>query len=184
MVEDTPQPLQAQKAGPFSQPSFIDDLYGGGAAYMKYDGRSGVYKQIGDDEKTFNGHEFVGDIFNAKGGYAHFEKDQPPEKHFGNIFPKDEAPARSSLGHTDKGEWTKGKFSDELEDYYRPMIELPLRHKETGEQYIFTATNRNALAAIKDLLGQCRRCQTATCRPSGSTPRHSRASSVPSRSLY
>jgi hypothetical protein len=99
-------------------------------------------------EETFNGQEFVADIFSTKGGYAKFgEKGQAPEKHLGHIFPKDEAPLRSTLGNTDKSEWVKGKFSEEPEDPWRRVIEMPLRHKETGETYTFTATNNNALAA-------------------------------------
>ena len=41
------------------------------------------------------------------------------------------------------------------------MIEIPLRHKETGEAYVFTAQSRTSLAAAKDFLAQCRRLPDA-----------------------
>jgi hypothetical protein len=136
---------------------FMDDVSGVGTGLMKFDGRSGTYVKIGSDE-SFNGQEFIVDVFNIKGGYVKFgEKGQAPEKHLGHIFPKDEAPLRSTLGNLDKSQWSKGKFSEEPEDPWRRLIEMPMCHKETGESYIFTAINNNALAAIKDLLGQCRR---------------------------
>ena len=51
----------------------------------------------------------------------------------GLIFPKDLAPARDTLGDLDESAWVKGKFSEEAEDPWRRVIELPLRHKETGD---------------------------------------------------
>ena len=75
----------------------------------------------------------------------------------GSIFPKDEAPLRSTLGNADKSEWAKGRFSDEPEDPWTATIEIPLRHRETGEEYMFAAMSKTALGAAKDLLAQARR---------------------------
>jgi hypothetical protein len=137
---------------------FMDDFGGSGAALMKYDGRSGNYVKVGSDDVTFNGQEFIADIYSASGGFVKFKgKGETPEKKVGSIFPKDQAPTRDSLGDLDKSEWPKGKFSDENEDPWRRTIELPLQHKETGDAFLFVASNKNALGAIKDLLGQCRR---------------------------
>ena len=81
--------------------------------------------QRGSDE-PLNDQEFIADVRGARGGYLKFgEKDQPPERHMGSIFPKDEAPLRSSLGNTDKSEWAKGRFSDEPEDPWTATIRNP-----------------------------------------------------------
>jgi hypothetical protein len=136
---------------------FMDDVNGGGASLLKYDGRGGTYVKVGTED-TFNGQEFIADIYSATGGYVKFKgKGETPEKSMGLIFPKDLAPLRSTLGDLDKGAWVKGKFSEEPEDPWHRVIELPLRHKESSETYTFTAQNKNALGAVKDLLGQCRR---------------------------
>jgi hypothetical protein len=131
---------------------------GGGAKLLKFDGRAGNYGVKGIDE-TFNNQEFIADIYGAKGGYMKFgEKGQPPERHLGPVFPKDSAPLRASLGDTDRNQWPKAKFGgDEPEDPWTQVIEIPMRHKETGELYVFTAQSKTALAAAKDLLGQCKR---------------------------
>jgi hypothetical protein len=137
--------------------SFMDEVNGGGAGLLKYDGRAGTYLKVGTED-TFNTQEFVADIFSATGGYVKFKgKGEAPEKKMGLIFPKDLAPLRRTLGDLDKSAWVKGKFSEEPEDPWRRVIELPLRHKENGDAYTFTATNNNALSAVKDLIGQCRR---------------------------
>ena len=138
---------------------FMDEVSsGGGAKLLRFDGRAGTYGVRGSDD-TFNNQEFVASIYEAKGGYLKFgEKGQTPERHLGSIFPKDEAPLRSSLGNLDQGEWPKAKFGgDEPEDPWTQIIEIPLRHKESGEAYIFTASSKTALAAAKDFLGHCRR---------------------------
>jgi hypothetical protein len=81
-----------------------------------------------------------------------------PERHLGSIFPKDEAPLRSTLGHVDKSQWPKAKFGgDEPEDPWTQCIEIPMTAKDSGEAYIFTAQSKTALAAAKDFLGHCRR---------------------------
>ena len=80
----------------------------------------------------------------AVAGYLKFkEKGEAPERHTGAIFPKDEAPSRASLGDTDQSEWAIGKFSGEPEDPWTPVIELPLRHQETGEEYILTCQSQD-----------------------------------------
>jgi hypothetical protein len=141
---------------------FMDEvLSGGGAKLLKFDGRAGNYVVRGSDA-TFNNQEFIADIGAAKGGYIKFGvKGQAPERHLGSVFPKDEAPLRSSLGNTDKSEWPKGKFGDDSEDPWTQVIEIPLRHKESGELYVFTAQSKTALAAAKDFLGHCRRLPEA-----------------------
>ena len=142
---------------------FMDEVSsGGGAKLLRFDGRAGTYGVRGSDD-TFNNEEFVANIYEAKGGYLKFgEKGQTPERHLGSIFPKDEAPLRSSLGNLDQGEWPKAKFGgDEPEDPWTQIIEIPLRHKESGEAYIFTASSKTALAAAKDFLGHCRRLPEA-----------------------
>jgi hypothetical protein len=137
---------------------FMEEVFSGGdTKLLKFDGRAGNYVARGSDE-TFNGQEFVADIYAAKGGYIRFGgKGQAPDRHLGLIFPKDEAPLRSSLGDIVKSEWPKGKFGDEPEDPWTQVIEIPLRHKESGELYLFTAQSRTSLSAAKDFLGHCRR---------------------------
>ena len=97
---------------------FMDEVSsGGGAKLLRFDGRAGNYVVRGSDD-TFNNQEFVASIYESKGGYLKFgEKGQAPERHLGSIFPKDEAPLRSSVGNLDKSEWPKAKFGgDEPED--------------------------------------------------------------------
>jgi hypothetical protein len=138
--------------------SFLNEVFGGGGAkLLKFDGRAGNYVVRGSDT-NLNDAEFVADIYSARGGYIKFgEKGQAPERHLGGIFPKDEAPLRSTLGNLDKSEWVPGMFGDEPQDPWTQVIEIPLRHKETGDEYLFTAQSKTALGAAKDFLGQCRR---------------------------
>ena len=56
-----------------------------------------------DSEDIFNNAEFIACIFEAKGGYLKFGEKQGPERHLGSIFPKDEAPLRSTLGNLRQG---------------------------------------------------------------------------------
>ena len=142
---------------------FMDEISnGGGAKLLRFDGRSGNYVVRGSDD-TFNNQEFVASIHEAKGGYLKFgEKGQEPERHLGSIFPKDEAPLRATLGNTDKSQWPKAKFGgDEPEDPWTQVIEIPMRHKESGDLYTFTASSKTALGAAKDFLGHCRRLPEA-----------------------
>ena len=136
---------------------FMDETSSaGGPPILKWT-KEAKYLKRGSDE-PLNDQEFVADVRGARGGYLKFgEKDQPPERHLGSIFPKDEAPLRSSLGNTDKAEWAKGRFSDEPEDPWTATIEIPLRHRETGEEFMFAAMSKTALGAAKDLLAQARR---------------------------
>jgi hypothetical protein len=139
--------------------SFMDEISsGGGAKLLKFDGRVGDYVVRGS-EATFNNQEFVGHVHEAKGGYIKFgSKGQAPERHLGSVFPKDEAPLRASLGDTDKSEWPNAKFGgDEPEDPWTQVIEIPMRHKASGDLYVFTAQSKTTLAAAKDFLGHCRR---------------------------
>jgi hypothetical protein len=143
---------------------FLDDIGGGGAKLLKFDGRDGSYKARGSDD-TFNGQDLIADIYAARGGYLKFGgKGQPPERHLASVFPKDEAPSRSTLGNTDPSEWPAGRFGDEPEDPWTQVIEIPLRHKTTGEDFTFTASTRTSLAAAKNLLAQCRRLPEG-CNP-------------------
>ena len=89
---------------------FIDEAAGGGGPPILKFNKEAKYAKSGSDE-SFNEQEFVADVHAARGGYIKFgEKGQAPEKHLGPIFPKDEAPLRSSLGNADKSEWVKGRF--------------------------------------------------------------------------
>ena len=137
---------------------FMDEVSsGGGAKLLKFDGRAGNYLVRGS-EATFNGQEFVVDVYSATGGFLKFKgKGEPPERHTGPIFPKDQAPSRASLGDLDRSKWETGKFGDEPEDPWTPVIEFPLTHRETGEAYTFTAQSKTSLAAAKDFLGLSRR---------------------------
>jgi hypothetical protein len=139
---------------------FLDEVSGGGQKLAGFDGKAGNHVVRGSDE-VLNNQEMIADIYGARGGYLLFNgKGVPPERQLGPIYPKDEAPDRSTLGKLDKSEWAPGKFSDgEPEDPWRPTIELPIRHRTTGEEYIYTAQSRGSLAAVKDLLAQCRRLQ-------------------------
>ena len=137
---------------------FMDEVSsGGGAKLLKFDGRAGNYLVRGS-EATFDGQEFVVDVYSATGGFLKFKgKGEPPERHTGPIFPKDQAPSRASLGDLDRSKWETGKFGDEPEDPWTPVIEVPLTHRETGEAYTFTAQSKTSLAAAKDFLGLSRR---------------------------
>ena len=106
----------------------------------------------------FNDECFVLNSAGAVAGYLKFKgKGEPPERHTGPIYPRDEAPERASLGDTDQSEWPIGRFSNEPEDPWTPVIELPLKHKETGEEYILTCQSKTAIGAAKDLFSQLRR---------------------------
>jgi hypothetical protein len=130
---------------------------GGGAKLLKFDGKAGNYVVRGSDA-NFNNQEFVADIYAAKGGYIKFgAKGEAPERSLGSIFPKDAAPLRSTLGNTNKAEWPPGRFGDEPEDPWTQVIEIPLRHKDCGDAFLFTASSKTSLGAVKDFLGSCRR---------------------------
>jgi hypothetical protein len=136
---------------------FIDEAAGGGGPPILKFNKEACYAKSGSDE-SFNDQDFVADVLAARGGYIKFgEKGQAPEKHLGSIFPKDEAPLRSSLGNTDRSQWTKGRFSDEPEDPWTAVIELPLKHRQTGEEFLFCAQSKTSLAAARDFLAQARR---------------------------
>ena len=112
---------------------------GGGTKLLKFDGKAGSYVVRGS-EATFNGQEFLADVYSATGGFLKFNgKGQQPERRTGLVFPKDLAPARSSLGDLDQSAWANGRFSDGPEDPWTPVIELPLIHRESGEAFTFRA---------------------------------------------
>jgi hypothetical protein len=135
---------------------FIDEAAGGGGPPILKFNKEACYAKSGSDE-SFNDQEFVADVRAARGGYIKFgEKGQAPEKHLGPIFPNDDAPLRSSLGNTDKSEWTKGRFSDEPEDPWTAVIEIPLKHKERGEEFLFCAQSKTSLGAARDFLARRR----------------------------
>ena len=114
---------------------------------------------------AFNDQHFILNPAGAVAGYLKFkEKGEAPERQTGAIFPKDEAPSRASLGDFDQSAWPIGKFSGEAEDPWTPVIELPIRHQETGEEYVLTCQSKTAIGAAKDLFAQLRRV------PSGHDP--------------
>jgi hypothetical protein len=137
---------------------FMDEVSnGGGNKLLKFDGRAGHYSARGS-EATFNGQEFVADVYSATGGFLKFKgKGEQPDRRTGLIFPKDHAPSRASLGDMDPSEWEESKFGNGPEDPWVAVIELPLVHRETGEAFNFTAQSKLSLAAVKDFLGLCRR---------------------------
>jgi hypothetical protein len=137
---------------------FMDEVFsGGGTKLLKFDGRAGNYVARGSDE-TFNGQEFVADIHGATGGFLKFKgKGEQPERRTGPIFPKDLAPSRASLGDLDKNDWPTGKFGEQPEDPWCAVIEISLRHRESGEAYTLTTQSKTALGAAKDFFGLCRR---------------------------
>jgi hypothetical protein len=61
------------------------------------------------------------------------------------------------LGDTDESQWPKGRFSGEPEDPWTAVVELPLRHQTTGEEFILTCQSKTAIGAAKDLFSQLRR---------------------------
>jgi hypothetical protein len=138
--------------------SFFDDEVGGGTPIVKYDPRSGQYSVRGSDE-VLNDKEFVVDLGRAQGGYIAFRgAGQPADRRLGDIFPEDKAPRRSTLPDADPSTWTPGKFSNgRPEDPYRATVELPLRHRETGETYILSLQNKMSLSAAREFLTTCRK---------------------------
>jgi hypothetical protein len=142
---------------------FLDDLKGSGSApRIKFDGRDGTFTKHGSEE-NIAGQEWVAHIYRATGGHLKFNgKGTPPDRKMGSIFPKDEAPSRESLGDLDKTKWPAGKFNGgEPEDPWTVCVEVPMSHRETGEECLFVAQSRGSLGAIKDLLGLCRRLPEA-----------------------
>ena len=137
---------------------FDDNASGGGPPLLKFDGKAGQFLQKGSDT-PLNGEVFVAYLLSSAAGYLNFPGgDRPPERRMGSIFPEDKAPSRAELGDTDESKWPKGRFSNgEPEDPWRACIEIPMQHKESGEEYTFTAMSKTALAAAKDLLAQARR---------------------------
>jgi hypothetical protein len=137
---------------------------GGGPPLMRWNGQEGKYLKY-DSDLEFNDECFVLNPAGAVAGYLKFKgKGEPPERHTGPIYPKDEAPERASLGDTDQSQWAIGPFSNEPEDPWTPVIELPLKHKETGEEFVLSCQSKTAIGAGKDLFSQLRRV------PSGHDP--------------
>ena len=139
-----------------SKMAFMDEIGGGGAKLLKFDGKAGNYV-VRDSDTPLNGEEFVADIHSASGGFLKFNGKDQPERRMGSLFPEDKAPSRASLGDLDKSKWPKARFGDDVEDPWTAVIEIPMTHKESGEAYIFTAQSKTALAAAKDFLSRCRR---------------------------
>jgi hypothetical protein len=131
---------------------FMDEVSSsGGAPLLKFNKEARCVKR-GSDE-PLNDQEFVVGIRAAKGGYLKFgEKDQAPERHMGSIFPRDEAPLRSTLGNLNKERGRPASsIGGETEDPWTACIEIPLRHRETGEELLFVAQSKTSLGAARDL---------------------------------
>jgi hypothetical protein len=130
---------------------------GGGPPLMKWNGNEGKYL-IRDGDTAFNDETFVLNAAGIVAGYIKFAgKGEQPERRTGAIYPKDETPDRASLGDTDVSKWPPGRFSKEPEDPWTPVIELPLKHQETGEEYILSLQTKTSIGAARDLLTQLRR---------------------------
>jgi hypothetical protein len=135
----------------------LDEIFGGGAKILKFNGQSGSFVAR-DSDQPLNNAEMVVDVLGARGGFIKFgASGQAPERHLGSIFPKDESPARGTLGNLDKGEWPTGRFSQEPEDPWVMLIEIPMTNKMSGESFVFAAQTRGSLAAAKDFLVAARK---------------------------
>jgi hypothetical protein len=136
---------------------FDNSAAGGRPPFMRWNGNEAKFLTR-DGDTAFNNEVFVLDTTGIVAGYIKFAgKGEQPERRTGAIFPKDEAPDRASLGDTDVSKWPKGRFSGEAEDPWVAMIELPLKHQETGEEYILSLQTKASIGAARDLLAQLRR---------------------------
>jgi hypothetical protein len=134
-----------------------DNAGGGGPPLLKWNGQEGKYVKR-DSDIELNDESFVVNPAAAVAGYIKFAgKGEQPVRHTGPIYPQDEAPDRASLGDTDESQWPKGKFSGEPEDPWTAVVELPLTHQTTGEEYILTCQSKTSIGAAKDLFSQLRR---------------------------
>ena len=130
---------------------------GGGPPLMRWNGQEGRYKKY-DSDTEFNDECFVLNPAGAVAGYLKFgAKGEQPVRHTGQIYPNDEAPDRAALGDTDTSKWPTGRFSGEPEDPWTAVVELPLRHQTTGEEFILTCQSKTAIGAAKDLFSQLRK---------------------------
>jgi hypothetical protein len=135
---------------------FTDEVgIGGGKPILKFNKEARYVKR--GSEEAMNDQEFVAKIREARAGYIKFNGNEGPERRLGSIFPKDEAPLRSSLGDTDKSKWPRGKFSDGPEDPWTAVVEIPLQHRDTGEQCLFAAQSKTSIGAAMDFLAQAKR---------------------------
>jgi hypothetical protein len=136
--------------------SFADEVgMSSGKPILKFNKEARYVKR--GSEEAMNDQEFVAKIREARAGYIKFNGNEEPVRRLGAIFPKDEAPSRSSLGDTDKSVWLKGKFSPEPEDPWTAVVEIPLQHRETGEEYLFAAQSKTSIGAAMDFLSQAKR---------------------------
>src|SRR5262249_39047486 len=130
---------------------------GGGPPLMKWNGQEGKYLKY-DSDTEFNDECFVLNAAGAVAGYLKFGVNgEQPIRHTGPIYAKDAAPDRAALGDTDMSEWPTGRFSGEPEDPWTAVVELPLRHQTTGEEFILTCQSKTAIGAAKDLFSQLRK---------------------------
>ena len=104
---------------------FTDEVGVGGSKPILKFNKEARYVKRGSDE-AMNDQDFIAKIHEARAGYIKFNGNDQPERHLGGIFPKDEAPSRSSLGDTDKSKWPRAKFGDGPEDPWTAVIEIPL----------------------------------------------------------
>jgi hypothetical protein len=135
--------------------SFRDEVgISGGKPILKFNKEARYVKR--GSEEAMNDQECVAKIRAARAGYIKFNGNNQPQRRLGAIFPKDEAPSRSSLGDTDKSKWPKAKFGDGPEDPWIAVIEIPLQHRETGEELLFCAHSKTHIGAAMDFLAQAR----------------------------
>jgi hypothetical protein len=136
---------------------FDETAGGGGAALMKWNGNEGSFLTR-DGDAAFNGQEFILNAVGINGGYIKFAgKGERPERHLAALYPQDETPVRTDLGDTDRNKWPIGRFSGVPEDPWTPIVELPLKHRETGEEYILSLQTKTSIGAARDLLAHLRR---------------------------
>ena len=133
---------------------FTSDNTGGGPPLLKFN-REAQYVKRGSDE-TYNDQLFIAKVREASAGYLKFNGDgTAPERRMGSIFPEDKAPERALLGDTDESAWKKGKFG--FEDPWTACVEIPLQHKETGEELVFVTQSKTGIGAALDFIAQPKR---------------------------
>ena len=91
-------------------------------------------------EATFNGQEFVVDVYSATGGFLKFKgKSEQPDRRVDLVFPKDLRRHAPHSGTSIRASAPRANLVNEPKDPWSACIELPLVHRESGEPFTFTA---------------------------------------------
>ena len=135
--------------------------YGKGTAGInfKFDGKEKSYIKTSTKEKIEAGREFVYVYPRTVVNWLKFNgPGNPPTRIGGYLFDGYNLPERSTLADTDQSSWDKGP-SGKPEDPWILQVLLPLQDKETGELFIFQASNSTSRAAADRLIESCMRMQ-------------------------